>query len=226
MIRLRVVLAVLIAPAVLTPGSSEIAYRHLVDGHRQEVIFIGDSELGRLDYAWHGIGNGDVLLVTSGAVRGKQFLDSAVFKRRGLAPAWEWSQFGTHTDRFTYNGSEVTRERTTADSGVQRERHDYGVPMFAFQELDDLIRSLPLRDGFAAILPLYSEGSDTLEMDTITVVSRDAARGTWELRFADPAVVATYEVDERSRRIVSRAQTGRKSGRHVRFTEAYETARP
>jgi hypothetical protein len=219
MIRLRVVLAWFAVPAVLAPGSPEIAYRHLTDGHRQERLFKGDSALGELDYTWHGVANGDLLLVTTATIRGKVYLDSAVFKRRGFQPSWEWEQIGARTDRFTYDGSRVTRVRTTPDSGVQREQHDYGVPLFNFQELNDLIRSLPLEDGYERILPLYSEGSDTLEMDTVRVVSHTA--GTWTLRFADPAIVETYDIDEQSRRIVGRTQVGRKSGSHARYTETY-----
>jgi hypothetical protein len=98
-------------------------------------------------------------------------------------------------------------------------QHTYDGPVFNFQELDDLLRSLPLREGYERILPLYSEGDDSLEMDTVRIMSRDAA-GRWTLRFADPAIVATYEVDERTRRIVRHEYVLRKTGALMRYLAA------
>jgi len=213
--RLAALCVLILAPQVLLPGATDIASDHLRDGHRVERIFKGDSALGHFTYEWHTMPNGGLLLVTSGEVRSQRFLDSSVVKRRGLAPVSEMAQFGNHVDHFTYDGSTVTRARSTTDSGTTRETHTYGLPVFSFQELDDLLRSLPLRDGYEAILPLYSEGSDTLEMDTVRITGHTGA--TWTLRFADPAIVGTYDVDERSRAIVRHESVGRKSGNVVRF---------
>lgn len=140
-------------------------------------MFKGDSEAGQFRYQWHGVSNGNILLVANVSFGGKEFLDSAVVKRRGLAPIWESAYL--------------------------------------------VLRSLPLRDGYEAILPLYSEGSDTVKMDSVTVVNHDAAAGVWTLRFADPAIVATYDIDERTRKIVGRRQTARKSGVQYRFVQTY-----
>ena len=69
--------------------------------------------------------------------------------------------------------------------------------------------SLPLRPGYEAILPVYSEGSDALEMDTVKVIGRNESGG-WLVRFADPVAIVTRTIDGTTRRIVS--ATGARRG--------------
>jgi hypothetical protein len=123
--------------------------------------------------------------------------------------------------RYTYDGPRVTIIQTTSDSGSRRTEQTYDGPVFNFAELNDLVRSLPLREGYQRILPLYAEvaeGSDALEMDTVRVESR-AADGHWTLRFADPDIIATYGIDERTRRIVRHEYTLRRDGKLRRFLD-------
>jgi hypothetical protein len=190
---IAILLAVIITPAVLRPGASEIASDHLGAAVETVRFMKADSEIGRFRYEWHLMPNDGLLLVTTGQVRAKPFVDSSLVKRHGLAPVWEVSQFDGKVKRWTYKGD-----------------------VFNFQELDDLLRSLPLREGYERILPLFSEGDDSLEMDTVRVVSRDPT-GRWTLRFADPAIVATYEIDEQTRRIVRHEHVSRRSGATLRF---------
>jgi hypothetical protein len=190
---IAILLTVIIAPAVLRPGASEIASDHLGEAVETVRFMKADSEIGRFHYEWHLVPNDGLLLVTTGEVRSKPVVDSSLVKRHGLAPVWEVSQFDGKVKRWTYKGD-----------------------VFNFQELDDLLRSLPLREGYERILPLFSEGDDSLEMDTVRVMTRDAG-GRWTLRFADPAIVATYEIDERTRRIVRHEHVSRRSGATLRF---------
>jgi hypothetical protein len=190
---IAILVTVIIAPAVLRPGASEIASDHLGEAVETVRFMKADSEIGRFHYEWHLVPNDGLLLVTTGEVRSKPFVDSSLVKRHGLAPVWEVSQFDGKVKRWTYKGD-----------------------VFNFQELDDLLRSLPLREGYERILPLFSEGDDSLEMDTVRVMTRDAG-GRWTLRFADPAIVATYEIDERTRRIVRHEHVSRRSGATLRF---------
>jgi len=202
---MRVIALVLVAtaPLVLRPGASEIASDHLGEASVTVRLMKADSEIGRFRYDWHVVANDGLLLVTSGEVRSKPFIDSALVKRHGLAPVWETSQFGGKAARWTYDGPRVNQ-------------HTYDGPVFNFQELDDLLRSLPLRESYERILPLYSEGDDSLEMDTVRVMGRDAG-GRWTLRFADPAIVATYGIDEKTRRIVRHEYVMRKTGSLIRY---------
>ena len=141
------------------------------------------------------------LLLTTHFTRGANvFLDTALVMQDGLHPVWEVSRTDAKTTRWEYSGKQVRMTVTHPDSGTRTKEHTYDVPVFHFSELDVLIRSIPMREGFEAILPLYSEGSDELEMDTVRVNAR-GADGTWTIRFADPAIVATYGVDA-ARKIV------------------------
>jgi hypothetical protein len=136
-------------------------------------------------------------------------------KRHGLAPISEMGQIGKHLDHWTYDGATVTRTQVTTDSGTSTVTHTYERPVFDFQELGDLLRSLPLRDGYEKILPLYSEWSDTLEMDTVRITGHSGR--TYTLRFADPAIVATYDVDEKTRAIVQHESVSRKGGKLLQY---------
>jgi hypothetical protein len=212
--RLSALIALFLAPAVLTPGASEIASDHFHDS-REALRMVRDSTIGHVNYEWHMLPNDRLLLVTTALVQGRSVLDSSVVKRHGLAPISEMAQVGNHLDHWTYDGPTVTFTQVTTDSGTSTKTHTYEHPVFDFQELDDLLRSLPLRDGYEKILPLYSEGTDTLEMDTVRITGHSG--GTYTLRFADPAIVATYDVDEKTRAIVRHESVGRKSGKLLQY---------
>lgn len=143
------------------------------------------------------------------------FVDTLFLDRRGLSPRWEHMLLRNATITLTYDGARVRRTRTVPDSGSTRSDTTYATPVFAFNEQELVLRSLPLRAEFSAIVPLYSEGSDSLEMDTVTVVGALSAapgsEGAWTVRFADPAIVETYVIDERTRQIVTHETIGRRS---------------
>ena len=141
----------------------------------------------------------------------RPYVDSALMFRDGLGPIWEVSRSGTQVTRYTFDGNRVRITVTNGDAPPTTKEHRYGVPVFHFQQLDAVIRSLPLRRGYEALLPLYSEGDDSLEIDTVRVEGRDP-NGVWRVRFADPAVVAIIGVDETSRAQVAYAHTFRQDG--------------
>lgn len=199
---MRLLLILLLAPLVLRPGAPEIASDHLGEATASYRLMKADSEIGRFRHEWHLAPNDGLLLITTGEVRSTPFIDSSLVKRHGLAPVWEVSQFGSKHQRWVYDGPRVNQ-------------HTYDGPVFNFQELDDLLRSLPLREGYERVLPLYSEGDDSLEMDTVRIVSRTGGR--WTLRFADPVIVATYEIDDHTRLIVRHEYVFRKTGATMRY---------
>jgi hypothetical protein len=110
--------------------------------------------------------------------------------------------------RFAYNGGAVHQTNTSRDSSYTFDRH-YDLPVFAFGEIEMLVRSLPYHRGYSAILPLYSEGDDAIEMDSVAVT--DAGPNRWTIRFADPVVIAVYGIEASTRRIVSYKVTNRKT---------------
>jgi hypothetical protein len=195
--------------AVLLPGSTELTTSHLkADGARYRYIYkqAADSTEREMGIGGWAVtptkhnGKAALLLTTNFARGTNTFLDTALVMQDGLHPVWEVSRSGAKTTRWDYSGKVVRMAVTHPDSGTRNKAHTYDVPVFHFNELDVLIRSIPMREGYEAILPLYSEGSDELEMDTVRVNAR-GADGVWAVRFADPAIVAMYGIDG-SRKIV------------------------
>jgi hypothetical protein len=138
------------------------------------------------------------------------YLDSTVFTRDGLTPISEATYAGPRVIRYRYDRNRVD-VTTTGDSAPSVTHHEYPYPLFNFEELDLLIRLLPLRPGYAALLPLYSEGDQDAEVDTLRVEGKDHA-GVWHVRFADKAIVATYGIADATRAWVSYSHRFRADG--------------
>jgi hypothetical protein len=111
--------------------------------------------------------------------------------------------------RFDFRGEVVHQTNVVGDSSLTFDKV-YTMPVYAFSEIETIVRSLPFRPHYSAVVPLYSEGDDAVEMDSLAVVN-DRPGTVWTVRFADPAVVATYGVDASSRRIVNYEVTSRKT---------------
>lgn len=170
-----------------------------------------ESVVTRIDEVVANDGGGSTILrVTTGHYSGGDYYDSLVVHRADLRPVRErFAYLQRKLDkRFDYDGGTVHQTNTAGDLVKSFDRR-YDVPVFAFSEIELLVRSLPYRPGYTAILPLYSEGDDAIEMDSVAVV--DARPDRWTIRFADPAIVAIYGIDAATRRIVSYDVTGRKT---------------
>lgn len=163
-----------------------------------------------------------LLIVKRSLTTGNPFSDSLFLRQDGLAPVWEHARIGNAMLQWTYERDHVRRTRTVGDSAPTTTDTAYGVTVFAFNEQELVLRSLPLHAGFTAILPLYSEGSNQLELDTATVLALGAVRKgqgpAWTIRFADPAIIETYLIDARTRVILSHETISRP--RTLRVVEA------
>jgi hypothetical protein len=161
-------------------------------------------------------GHSDQLMqIKSITTPGTVFADTITFVRDGLAPIREAMHSGKKWLDADYAGATLQIVKQSADSAVVRHPSTFPHRVFGFNQLDDVVRSVPLRDNFSAIVPLFSEGDDALEMDTIRVTGRGKETGTWMLRFADPAIVSTYTVNERTREITGYEIDPRRGG-HIR----------
>lgn len=197
---------------MLLPGSSDLAAvrfesapitMHFVADRKPN----GDSvyrDLGEAqkDYvltSYHG--SPAILIVLS--LRGSQrpFVDSALVRRDGLGPIWEVQRLGDTRTRYDYDGAIVRRAVTAPDSSAARSTATYPFRVFNFNELDELVRSVPLRAGYRAVVPLYSEGDNALETDTVEVEGTDHT-GLWNVRFADKVIIGHYGIDGATRKIV------------------------
>jgi hypothetical protein len=204
---------------VLLPGSADLAGTHFsarcdsmqrfgrAPGESTERA-LGAQRLTEQPTSYRG--KPAILLVTS-VESAQPFVDSTLMYRDGLAPISEIVRIGPRSTRYDYDGAHVRITRATGDSTPTAREHRYPTPVFPFQQLDAVIRSLPLRAGYAALLPLYSEGDDSVEVDSVRVEGR-GANGVWTIRFADPAIVATVGIDGKSRAQVAYAHTFRQKG--------------
>lgn len=138
------------------------------------------------------------------------WVDTLTLDARSLAPRHEALYLGNRRILLTYQGREITRVVQVGDSAPRTTTSTYPHPPFAFNQLDLLIRSVPLKLGYRVILPLYSEVTDVLEMDTLEV-QRGPVNGDhiWMLRFSDPAIVSQVGLHERTREIHSYETTPR-----------------
>jgi hypothetical protein len=94
--------------------------------------------------------------------------------------------------------------------------------VFAFNEMELLVRSLPFTQGLSVVAPLFSEVDRDLEMDTLTVLGPDTSSAGhggngWMVRFADPAIVARFVIDRTSRAIMSSEIFPRKTEMRMRY---------
>ncbi len=215
------------AQPVLAPSSHDITTSHIRADTGREYRYLsraatGDTtekERGRSRVTQQLVqheGAPALLLITDLTFGARTFVDSALMLLSGLTPVREVSYIrpGTHVTRWEYAGVHVSGTFVT-DSGTRKTQHTFDVPVFHFQELDLLIQSLPLTVGYERILPLYSEGTDVLEMDSVRVEARESS-GVWRVRFADQAIISTYRIDGKTREIVGFDVVSRANGSRQR----------
>jgi hypothetical protein len=158
--------------------------------------------------------------------QGRGYVDSAIVLRSGLTPIVEIQNYFARRRRvvYDYEGNRVRMRDSTADSVVRAREHTYDGDVFNFNELDVLLRSVPLRAGYEAILPLYSEGTDTVEMDTVKVLGKDS-HAAWVVRFADP-LPGSYDTQQwhHDARDCSQITEACLSSRLILFVQAFVVA--
>ncbi len=130
--------------------------------------------------------------------------DTVVMDRRSLVPLHEQLVLKDRVIRVTYRNTSVTRVEQVGDSAPRTTVRQYPVQVYAFNQLDLLMRALPYQVGATTILPLYSEMTDELEHDTLEVLSGPSSSAPWwSLRFADPAIISTVTIDPTTRAFLS-----------------------
>lgn len=152
-----------------------------------------------------------VVQVTTMSTPDGSYVDSTILLRDGLAPMRETTHAGSTVIRYRYDRNRVDVTTIAGDSAPVAHHHEYPYPVFNFEELDLLIRLLPLRPGYQALLPLYSEGDEDAEIDTVLVQGKDST-GIWHVRFADKAVIATYGIADDTRAEVAYSHRFRHPG--------------
>jgi hypothetical protein len=133
--------------------------------------------------------------------------------------------FNGFTRRFQYSGNHVWGTVQHADSAPRSFDRVFVEPVFAFNEVELLVRSTPLQPGWSAVVPLFSEADEDVEHDTITVIRPTTVqRGgheqrAWIIQFADPAIVSSYTLLDRTREISEIETRQRRTGALLRYSD-------
>jgi hypothetical protein len=162
-------------------------------------------------------GRADDIMMTASWDPPYASLDTIVITRRGLFPITERLAFRGTFD-YRYDRSRVSGTIQPHDSAQRPYDQIFPNNVFAFNEVDLIARSLPFRQGFSVVVPLFSEVDRDLEMDTLTVLGPDTATaGAWIVRFADPVIVNRYVIDRASRAMVSLETVPRRGNVQMRY---------
>lgn len=103
-----------------------------------------------------------------------EMADTMRVRMPGLIPEWERLVTPQGTNTYEYDGGTVRSRLVRGDSAPVVKEQRYPQPVFGFNELDALIRSIPYAPGYTRVVPLYSEGDNDIEYDTLTVLGRAA----------------------------------------------------
>lgn len=214
----------IVPPAsALTPPTVRDTTRHYhVLGRRQSDSVERDLALIAVAERRQADRSGAAILQVMGSPQW-QWDDTVLARAKGLAPRWERLRVGRHIIRLEYDGGRVTRWEQNGDSAARTSTVTFPTAVFAFNQVHMIVRSLPLRVGYTAILPLYSEMTAELERDTVSVTAAPSAgKLDWTIRFADPAIVSTYRLDAVTREIVDYRVVQRAAKAEMRWVAATE----
>jgi hypothetical protein len=134
----------------------------------------------------------------------KAFVDTVVLFRRTLAPIRKHAWAGGVLSERTYDGRRVQRRPgwgQVRDSTLTETRM-LPTPIFAASSSDLLASSVPLVDGYTAVVPSEADQEPGFERDTIRVTRDASAAHRWTVHFSDPFIIDAFTVDERTRQIV------------------------
>ncbi len=217
---------------LLLPGSPLLTPPDLDDGSTHLVVFIkratGDTTEQRMSEVRREqravAGHRDEALLASSWAPPFVSIDTVVVERRGLAPVAEHLEY-RGTFHYQYSHNHVTGSIQRQDSAARPFDQTFAQDIFAFSEVDLLVRSLPFNPGLSLVVPLFSESDAAQELDTMTVIGPDSTtspRRGWVVRFADPAIVTRYVIDAQSRAILSAETTQRRTGALLRYVPTSE----
>ena len=143
--------------------------------------------------------------------------DTLTLDANTLLPIRETLHFNGAVRTYEYAGRRVTGTIAAPDSAPQAFDATYDEPVFAFNEVEPLVRSLDYRAGLQIVVPLFSEVDHAVEHDTLRVLSHDAEHGAWIVEFADPVITTRYTVDAATRTLRDAVTRQRKSGLEVLY---------
>lgn len=130
--------------------------------------------------------------------------DTLLIRQRDLLPIWEHSHARDGVILVDYDGRRVRWSMRRGDSTLAAGDSTYSTPIYAFDQAELVVRSVPFEAGRTLVVPFYSEGTPEVEQDTVTVVSAPSANDTtWTVRFADAAIYSVYHLAPGSRDVIA-----------------------
>jgi hypothetical protein len=214
------------SPVMLLPGSRSLDARHLVPQTQSMRVLVRPGSGDTTEREWSLMTRSDQMIEAPRGQMAQTFSyappravrDSLVVQRDGLAPVFERLDLGASLITLRFEGNRVLGTVQRGDSTQQVERN-FSHDIFAFNQLESLVRSLDYKPGLSMVVPLFSEQDLKLEYDTLSVVGREEARRreAWRVRFADAVVVSEYLVDSQTRRVVAQETRQRASGTRFRY---------
>ena len=123
---------------------------------------------------------------------------------------------------YQYDRNHVAGTVQPHDSAQRAYDQSFPSNVFAFNEMELLVRSLPFKQGFSVVVPLFSEVDRDLEMDTLTVLGPDTSSGArWTRggRCDSPirSIVKRYVIDRTSRAMLSLETVPRRGDVRMRY---------
>ena len=187
------------SPAMLLPGSRSLDVKHLTPQTQSMRVLVRDGSGDTTEREWSLVTRSDrVIEAPAGQMAQtlsysapRAVRDSLVVQRAGLAPVFERLDLGTSQITLRFEGNRVLGTVQRGDSTQQVEQN-FSHDIFAFNQLESLVRSLDYKPGLSLVVPLFSAQELKLEYDTLSVVAREDARGrgAWRVRFSDATVVS------------------------------------
>ena len=213
-------------PAMLLPGSRALDVKHLTPQTQSMRVLVRAGSGDTTEREWSLVTRSDRVIDAPAGQMAQTFTyaapramrDSLVVQRDGLAPVFERLDLGASQITLRYQGNRVLGTVQRGDSTQEVERN-YSHDIFAFNQLESLVRSLDYKPGTSVVVPLFSEQDLKLEYDTLAVVAKEDVRGraAWRVRFSDAVVVSDYLVDAETRRVLSQETRQRASGMRFRY---------
>jgi hypothetical protein len=213
-------------PAMLLPRSRALDVKHLTPQTQSMRVLVRNGSGDTTEREWSLVTRSDRVIDAPAGQMAHTFAyaapramrDSLVVQRDGLAPVFERLDLGSSQITLRYEGNRVLGTVQRGDSTQEVERN-YSHDIFAFNQLESLVRSLDYKPGMSVVVPLFSEQDLKLEYDTLAVVAKEDARGrgAWRVRFSDAVVVSDYLIDAETRRVLSQETRQRASGTRFRY---------
>jgi len=214
------------APVMLVPGSRSLDAKHLTPQTQSMRVLVRPGSGDTTEREWSLMTRSDRLIDAPPGQIAHTFAyapprtvrDSLVVQRDRLAPVFERLDLGTSLVTLRFEGNRVLGTVQRGDSTQQVEKN-FSHDIFAFNQLESLVRSLDYKSGLSLVVPLFSEQDLKLEYDTLSVVGREDARGrgAWRVRFSDAVVVSDYWIDAETRRVLAQETRQRASGTRFRY---------